>query len=114
MYSFSLVNSAHNFKIPSPVFSTLKRLMSQIPPYFNQNYAQLKARGKSVDNVHTILLNAFLLGVLDATFQDYMCMLQDNWMDQTGDMRNATHEDIMKKAKTKYDLLVNSGKWGEK
>ena len=27
-------------------------------------------------------------------------------------MRDATHEDIMKKAKAKYDLLVNSGKWG--
>ena len=35
-------------------------------------------------------------------------------MDQTGDMQDATHEDIMKKAKDKYDLLVNSGKWGAK
>jgi hypothetical protein len=35
-------------------------------------------------------------------------------MDQTGDMRDATHEDIMKKAKAKFDLLVNSGKWGAK
>eukprot|EP00804_Cyclotella_cryptica_P009585 CCRYP_006288-RA/>CCRYP_006288-RA protein AED:0.46 eAED:0.46 QI:0/-1/0/1/-1/1/1/0/90 len=31
-----------------------------------------------------------------------------------GDMRDATHEDIMKKAKAKFDLLVNSGKWGAK
>lgn len=29
-------------------------------------------------------------------------------MDQTGDMQHATHEDIVKKAKAKYDLLVNS------
>ena len=29
-------------------------------------------------------------------------------------MREATHEDIMKKAKAKYDLLVNSRKWGAK
>ena len=29
-------------------------------------------------------------------------------------MRDATHEDIMKKAKAKFDLLVNSGKWGVK
>ena len=35
-------------------------------------------------------------------------------MDQTGDMCDATHEEIMKKAKAKYDLLVNSGKWGAK
>ena len=43
-----------------------------------------------------------------------MRRLQDNWMDQTGDMQDATHKDIMKKAKAKYDLLVNSGKWGAK
>jgi len=35
-------------------------------------------------------------------------------MDQTGDMRDATHDDIMKKAKAKFDLLVKSGKWGAK
>ncbi len=35
-------------------------------------------------------------------------------MDQTGDMRDATHEDIMKKAKAKYNLLVNNRKWATK
>ena len=35
-------------------------------------------------------------------------------MDQTGDMQDAVHKDIMKKAKAKYDLLVNSGKWRAK
>ena len=35
-------------------------------------------------------------------------------MDQTRDMRDATLEDIMKKAKAKYDLLVNCKKWGAK
>jgi len=35
-------------------------------------------------------------------------------MDQTGDMRDATHEDTMKKAKAKFNLLMNSGKWGAK
>ena len=88
--------------------------IDEIHTYFNQNYAQLKARGQSVDDVHTILFEAYLQGVPDATFHDYMRRLQDDWMDQTGDMRDATHEDIMKKAKAKYDLLVNSGKWGAK
>ena len=32
------------------------RNTDEINKYFNQNYAQLKARGQSVDNVHTILL----------------------------------------------------------
>ena len=35
-------------------------------------------------------------------------------MDQIGDMWDVTHEDIMKKAKAKFDLLVNSRKWGAK
>eukprot|EP00804_Cyclotella_cryptica_P030718 CCRYP_009136-RA/>CCRYP_009136-RA protein AED:0.27 eAED:0.27 QI:0/-1/0/1/-1/1/1/0/399 len=88
--------------------------IDKIHTYFNHNYAQLKARGQSVDDVHTILFNAYLQGVPDATFHDYIRRLQDNWMDQTGDMRDATHKDIMKKAKAKFDLLVNSGKWGAK
>jgi hypothetical protein len=88
--------------------------IDKIHTYFNHNYAQLKARGQSVDDVHTILFDAYLQGVPDATFHDYIRRLQDDWMDQTGDMRDATHEDIMKKAKAKYDLLVNSGKWGAK
>jgi hypothetical protein len=88
--------------------------IDKIHTYFNQNFAQLKARGQSVDDVHTILFEAYLQGVPDATFHNYMSRLQDDWMDQTGDMKDATHEDIMKKAKAKYDLLVNSGKWGAK
>lgn len=35
-------------------------------------------------------------------------------MDQTWDMHNATHEDIMKKTKAKDGLLMNSVKWGAK
>ena len=68
---------------------------------------------QSVDAVHSILFEACLQGVPDATFHNYM-RLKDDWMDQNGDMQDATHEDIMKKAKAKYDLLVNSGKWGDK
>jgi hypothetical protein len=71
--------------------------IDEIHTYCNQNYAQLKARGQSVDDVHTILFNAYLLGIPDATFHDYMRRLQDDWMNQTGEMHNATHEDIMKR-----------------
>ncbi len=35
-------------------------------------------------------------------------------MDQTGDMKDATYKDIMKKTKAKYDLLVISRNWGAK
>ena len=88
--------------------------IDEIHTYFNQNFAQIKTRGQSVDDVHTILFKAYLQGVPDATFHDYMSRMQDDWMDQTGDMKDATHEDIVKKAKAKYYLLVNSGRWGVK
>ena len=35
-------------------------------------------------------------------------------MDQTGDMKDTTHKDVMQKASPKFDLLMNSGKWGTK
>ncbi len=60
--------------------------------------------------MHTILFEAYLQSVPDATFHNNMKRLQDDWMDQTGVMKDATQEDIMKKAKAKYDLLANSGK----
>ena len=56
-----------------------------------------------MDNIHTILFEAYLQGVPDATFHKYMRRLQDGWMDQTVDMKEATHEDIMQKAKAKYN-----------
>ena len=64
-----------------------------------------------MDDVHTILFEAYFP---DATFHNKMIRLQDDWMDQTGDMKDATHKDIMQKAKAKYNLLMNSGKWGTK
>jgi hypothetical protein len=88
--------------------------IDRIHTYFNHNYAQLNAHGQSINDVHIILFDTYLQGVPDATFHDYIRRLQDDWMDQTGDTRDATHEDIMKKAKAKFDLLVNSGKWGAK
>ena len=90
------------------------RNIDEIHTYFNQNNTQLKAHGHLVDNIHIILFKAQLQGVPYATFHDYMRGLQDDSMDQTGDMQDATHEDIMKKAKAKYDLLVKKGKWGAK
>lgn len=53
-----------------------------------------------------------LQGRQDATSHYYMRRLQDHLMDQTRDMQDATHDDIMKKDKSKYDLLVICEKWG--
>jgi hypothetical protein len=36
--------------------------IDEIHTCFNHNYAHLKARGQSVDDVHTILFDAYLLG----------------------------------------------------
>ena len=65
--------------------------INSIDNYFNQNYAQLKVQGQLVDNAHTILFNAYPQGVPHATFHDYTRRLQDNWMDQTGDMKDSMH-----------------------
>jgi hypothetical protein len=46
--------------------------IEEIHMYFNQNIAQLKTRGQSVDDVHTIPFEAYLQGVPDATFHDYI------------------------------------------
>ena len=64
------------------------------------------------EHIHTILFEAYLQGIPDGMFHDYLQHLQDDWMDQKGDLQDTMHEDIMKKAKAKYDLLVNSSKWG--
>ena len=64
-----------------------------------------------MNNVHTILFKAYLQDVPDATFHDYMRKLQDDWMDQAGNMKDMTHEDIMQETKAKHNLLMNSGKW---
>lgn len=63
---------------------------------FNQNYVQLKACGQSVDDVHTILFEAYFRGVPDATFHDYMRRLLDDCMSQMEEIVDA-HKDITKK-----------------
>ena len=87
--------------------------IDEIHKYFNQNYSQLTARGKSVDDVHTILFSAYKV-VPDANFHAYIERLYDDWIDQTGDMVNATHTDLMRKAKQRFDLLTTNNKWGAK
>jgi hypothetical protein len=41
--------------------------IDRIHTYFNHTYAQLKGQGQSVNNIHTILFEAYLQGVPDAT-----------------------------------------------
>jgi hypothetical protein len=66
-----------------------RSMVTLMPSTSNQNYAQLKSRGKSVDDEHTILFEAYKV-VPDANFHAYMDMLYDDWVDQTGDMKDAT------------------------
>ena len=67
-----------------------------------------------MNSIHTTLFEVYLQGVPDSTFHYSMRRLQDDWMDQTGDMKDVTHKDIIQKAKAKYDLPMNSGKWSTK
>ena len=77
----------------------VNRNINNMHTYFNQNYAQLKAWEQSADNVYTIFFKAYLQGIPDATFHNFMNRLQDDWMDQTGDTKDAKHDNIMRKAK---------------
>lgn len=63
----------------------------EIHTYFDQNYTQLKALGQSIDDDNIILFDNNLLGIGDATFHDEMQVTR-YWMDQQGNMRDATHE----------------------
>ncbi len=87
--------------------------IDKIHTYFDQNYTQLRARGQAVDDVHSILFDAYL-AVPDAEFHQYMKRLHDDWMDQVGEMKGIKFEHLMQRAKAKYDLLVSLGKWGTK
>jgi len=78
--------------------------IDSIHPYFNHIYVQLKACGQSVDGIHTILFEAYLQSVPNATFDDYIQRLQNDWMDQTGYIRDVIHEDIMKNPKAKCQI----------
>lgn len=40
----------------------------EIHTYFNQNNTQLKALGQFIEDVYTILFDAYVLGMLNATY----------------------------------------------
>lgn len=74
-----------------------------------------QSQGKSVDDMHIIIFEGYLLTVTDVvTYQNNMKRLHGGWMDQMGDMNDGAHEDIMKKSNAKYDLLVSRRKCGER
>lgn len=89
--------------------------IDKIHTCFDQNLTQLKAQGQTVDNVHSILFDAYL-AVFNAKFNTYIWRLYDNWMDQVGDIKmlSIKYEQLMQQAKAKYDSLISLGRWGAK
>jgi hypothetical protein len=85
--------------------------IDQIHEYFDQNYNQLKSRGHGVDDVMTILFEAYKV-IPDSNFNAYITRLFDDWIDQSADMIGATHVTLMKKAKQRFDLLNKNNTWG--
>ena len=97
-----------------PIYAvTVKGDIDIIHKQFLEHYALLKARGEEVDDKEGILFDAYS-HVPDAEFRKYMAGKKDDYYDNVNDMEDATYEDIIKKATTKFNLLkaASDHVWG--
>ena len=77
----------------------------------DDNFSQLKARGKSMDDAPQIILEMFSQAK-DTVFAKYFADKLNDFWDETEEMKGASVETILAKAKVKYDLLKSQQKWG--
>ena len=54
----------------------------------------------------------FATNILDAEFTRYFNQTDNDYCDETSVMKDITLERLLKKAKTKYDLICSQGAWG--
>ncbi len=90
--------------------ATVKGDVDKIHAEFDKNYSQLLSQGASVDDPIQILFDAYQV-VPCYNFQTYIGRQYDDYLD--GKL-TLTHEALLKMAKTKYDWLVSTKKWGAK
>ena len=79
----------------------------------NTNNTQLLARGVDMkeDAVQPVL-EMFATAIPDASFTKYFTQKQDDYWDQTDEMKGISLENLLKMAKTKFDLIKGQSKWG--
>ena len=91
---------------------TSRLRINEIISYVDINYSQLKARGESMSDAVEHILMTFAKAIDDDNFKKYFKQKQDDYWDETDEMKAITVEALIAKAKTKFDLLKAQKTWG--
>ena len=82
--------------------------IDKIHTSFFSNLNLLQARGKNCDDLMPVLFETYQ-SITCSNFRKYIDKLHDDWLDNTGDMKDATYETLIPLAKCKYTYLVSKG-----
>ena len=85
--------------------------VDQINAFVDLNYTQLKARGDTVPDASTAIMKAYIASP-DVKFSKYFSKKLDDYWDETPEMHNISVEALLKKAKSKFDLIKSQDEWG--
>jgi hypothetical protein len=92
-----------------PTFcSTIKGDIELLHSYFDSNYAQIIARGATVDNPVNILFSAYMV-IPCNNFRSYIKCKHDAYTDGT---LTLMHKELIMLATNKFNLLKQEGTWG--
>ena len=103
----------HNITSVGDAAERLGGDIDKINAFITVNYNQLLARGIDMgsDAVQPIL-KMLATKIPDANFTKYFTQKESDYWDETAEMKGISVEDLLKKAKAKYDLLKSQGTWG--
>ena len=85
--------------------------VDQINAFVDLNYTQLKARGDTVPDASMAIMKAYI-AFSDVKFSEYFSKKLDDYWDETPEMHNISVESLLKKAKSKFDLIRSQDEWG--
>ena len=80
--------------------------------YFDTNYTQLVARGKTVDDPIDLLFDGYM-ACTNKQFVKYMENKRNKYFEEQPHMKDFTHEKLMSLAAAKQDT-IGDDKWGQK
>ena len=85
--------------------------VDQINAFVDLNYTQLKASGDTVTDSYTAIMKAYIASP-DVKFSEYFSKKLDDYRNETPEMHNISVEALLKKAKSKFDLIRSQDEWG--
>jgi hypothetical protein len=110
--SITTTQTLHDNLQPLGVYAaTVSGNIDKVRNKFDKNYAQLIARGRTIDDPIGILFKAYLV-VPCHNFKSYIRCQQEDYLD--GKLTAITHEALMTSTKCKFDWLKTKGLWGAK